>query len=136
VDAHAVLICLSSLYGYHRLPPSFPTRRSSDLFTLTTCDDELARDLAAVPRGRVRLQGEIGRIDARLADLPPLELGGHRLERVRCVVRDLHTTSSIRDPAEVRVAGVLGADLLRRFRVIVDPERATLTLLDPGEAAP
>src|SRR5690606_33248036 len=63
-------------------------------FTLTTCDDELARALEAVPRGRVQLQGEVGRVDARLAALPPLELGGHRLERVRCVVRDLHTTSS------------------------------------------
>jgi hypothetical protein len=60
-----------------------------------------------------------------------VRLGEHTLSGVRCQVRDLGTTSSIVDPPEGRVAGVLGIDVLRHFVMEIDPVAAEVTLTSP-----
>ena len=87
----------------------------------TTCDDDFVASLGLEPRGRVRVRGEAGTVDAGRVKLPPITLGGHQLNNVWCLVRDLNSTSSIRDPGEVPVAGVLGADVLSPFVAEIDP---------------
>jgi len=100
-------------------------------YSRTTCDDAFAAELDLKLRGQVPVRGEVGHLSASLAALPAWRLGEHTVRGLRCVVRDLHGTSSVRDPLEVDVAGVLGADLLGRFYVVIDPEAATLTLAAP-----
>lgn len=104
-------------------------------YSVTTCDDGLAEALGLVPHGKIKIKGEVGSLPAGRALLPPLFLGGHRLEGLECVVRDLHTTSSLQDPPDIPIAGVLGIDALRPFRVTFDPRgRPAMTLVDPREA--
>ncbi len=93
-------------------------------YAWSACDDGLARALALDPRGRVRTRGTLGAVRAPVAVLPDLWIGGHRVSGLHCTVRDLATTSSIRDPEEVRVAGVLGSDVLARFGLVWRPEGA------------
>jgi hypothetical protein len=97
----------------------------------TTCDDDLIAALEIRAHGRVRVRGEGGRIHAQRARLPPFSIAGHRVDRLRCVVRDLPSTSSIEAPHAGHVAGVLGSDLLRQFHVVIDPGTATLQLHHP-----
>jgi predicted aspartyl protease len=101
-------------------------------YTYSTCDDDLAAALALDPRGTVRIRGELGRVHATKARLPPMELGGHRIESLVCQVRDLGSTSSLDDPDEVPIAGVLGMDVLRRFQVSFDPSDGVMELHEPG----
>jgi hypothetical protein len=105
-------------------------------YSYTTCDDDFVAELGLELHGHVIVHGEAGDIDAQKARLPPFELGGHRVEGLVCLVRDLDSTSSIDDPQEVAVAGVIGSDVLREFRVRIDPAAAELVLLDPKELPP
>jgi predicted aspartyl protease len=105
-------------------------------YTYSTCDDGLVSSLGLTPRGRVRIRGELGRVKASKATLPAMALGGHTVSGVVCQVRDLATTSSLDDPEEVPIAGVIGMDVLRQFRVIFDPAEGTLELLDPAAREP
>lgn len=100
-------------------------------YAVTTCDDDLLEALRLPSRGRTVVSGENGRLIAERADLPPFELGGHTIAGLSCVARDLDRTSSIRDPREVPVAGVLGMDVLRHFQMELDPERAEVRLHPP-----
>lgn len=100
-------------------------------YSYSTCDDGLIDALELETRGRVRVKGELGKVKVTKARLPPLTIGTHRVEGLTCQVRDLGSTSSISDPDEVPVAGVLGMEVLRRFRVILDPAEGTATLLPP-----
>ena len=102
-------------------------------YSRTTCDDALAEALALRPAGPALVRGETGTFWARRARLGPLHLADHVVTGARCVVRDLATTSSIRDPVEGPVVGVLGLDVLRRFVVEVDAARATVVLHAPGD---
>lgn len=104
-------------------------------YTYSTCDDALISALAIEPRGRVRIRGELGRVHAQKARLPPIELGGHRIGRLVCQVRDLGSTSSLDDPREVPIAGVIGMDVLRQFRVVFDPGLGVMELRDPRTEA-
>lgn len=101
-------------------------------YAVSTCDDGLTDALSVVPRGRAVVRGETGRLRAQRAVLPTFELGGHRIAGLDCVVRDLHQTSSIRDPDEVRVAGVLGMDVFQAFQLELDPGVGELRLHPPG----
>lgn len=101
-------------------------------YSFTTCDDDLIDALGLPTRGRVRVRGELGHAVGTKARLPPMVLGGHLVEGVVCQVRDLNETSSIRDPREVPIAGVLGMDVLRRFRLVFDPEKGLVELYDPN----
>ncbi|MBA2321812.1 MAG: aspartyl protease family protein, partial [Deltaproteobacteria bacterium] len=100
-------------------------------YARTTCDDALVRSLDLPVRGRSRIRGEVGATVARHTRVPTLRFGEHRVTGARCQVRDLGSTSSITDPTEGPVAGVLGIDVLRRFVVVIDPVAATLTLRRP-----
>lgn len=104
-------------------------------YSYTTCDDDLVERLGLPTRGKVRVRGELGHIKGTKARLPPLTFGGHRVEGLVCQVRDLDSTSSIRDPLEVPVAGVLGIDVLRRFYTVFDAENAVVMLFDPRRTA-
>jgi predicted aspartyl protease len=105
-------------------------------YTYTTCDDDLVEALGLTPRGEVEVRGELGVIPASKVVLPPMELGGHTVSDLVCIVRDLGSTSSLDDPTEVPIAGVIGMDLLRRFRLRFDPREGVMTLLDPGSVEP
>ena len=100
-------------------------------YATTTCDTQWV-DGQGLERRRVLAwsQGEHGMLRLEKAVLPSFELGGHRIEGLRCAVRDLQATSSIQDP---RIAGVLGTNLLRRFTVVLDMEEGVLRLHDPRE---
>lgn len=100
-------------------------------YTYSTCDDGVADGLSLKTAGKVKIRGELGKVPATKARLPDLTLGGHRISGLTCQVRDLGSTSSLDDPPEVPIAGVIGMDVLRRFRVVFDPERGTMELLDP-----
>lgn len=101
-------------------------------YAITTCDDDLAEELRLETGGRTIVRGENGRLVAERAELPDFELGGHTIQGLTCVVRDLDLTSSIRDPDEVHVAGVLGMDVFSRFQLQLDPEAPELRLFPPG----
>jgi hypothetical protein len=105
-------------------------------YARTTCDDALVDALDLPVRGHTRIRGEVGSTVARHTRLPAMRIGGHELADVRCQVRDLGSTSSITDPPEGPVAGVLGIDVLRRFVMEVDPAAATVTLSSPRERPP
>jgi len=105
-------------------------------YTYSACDDDLIGAVSAPTRGRTAVRGEIGRVDGTKAALPSLLLGGHTVTGLACQVRDLDGTSSIKDPGEVRVAGVIGMDVLRRFRVTIDPAAGVLHLRDPSAVPP
>lgn len=103
-------------------------------YAATTCDDDLVADLGLRPTGVVYVRGEAGGLWARTVRLPAFQLGDHEVRGLWCVVRDLGATSSIDDPVAVRVAGVLGSDVLRRFDVVFDPSTPAMTLSAPGTA--
>ncbi len=105
-------------------------------YARTTCDDDLVVDLGLEPRGRVRIRGVLGKVRAQKASLPPLQVGGHAVEGLVCHVRDLGTTSSLGDPPEVPIAGVLGMDVWSRFRLVLDPAEGVLRVDDPARAEP
>lgn len=105
-------------------------------YSYTTCDDGLIDALGLVTRGRRGVRGELGRLQTTKARLPPIAIGDHVLDGLVCQVRDLHGTSSIRDPREVRVAGVLGMDVIRPFRVVMDPSTAEVRFDAPMAAPP
>lgn len=102
-------------------------------YSHTTCDDDLIAALGIEERGRTRVRGEIGRMSTGKARLPTFTLAGHEVDGLVCQVRDLNRTSSIRDPEEVRVAGVLGMEVLRPFQVTLDPEQGRVELVDPRQ---
>ncbi len=102
----------------------------------TACDDDLVEGLGLPTRGKVIVRGELGALKATKTRLPDMKLGGHTLSGLTCQVRDIGATSSINDPGEVPVAGVIGMDVLRQFRVILDPESGLMHLLDPNDTEP
>lgn len=102
-------------------------------FSVTTCDDGFARELHLRARRTLRFsRGELGVVPLRRIGLPAFRLGGHLIRNLGCAVRDLGTTSSLLDDPAAPVAGVLGANLLHRFRMVLDPSRGVLRLLRPG----
>lgn len=102
-------------------------------YSFSTCDDAWVTELGLRTYGRVTIRGEAGNVIGKKAKLPPFSIAGHRVEGLVCVVRDLGKTSSIDDPTEVSVAGVLGADVLREFRVTIDPSESAIWLDAPGQ---
>jgi predicted aspartyl protease len=105
-------------------------------YSYTTCDDDLIAALGLETRGRTTVRGELGKLTTTKAKLPPIQLGGHLLEGLTCQVRDMDSTSSIRDNSEVPIAGVLGMDVLRPFTVRMDPQQGEIHLWDPETVPP
>ncbi|NCG21079.1 MAG: hypothetical protein GWP91_18875 [Rhodobacterales bacterium] len=104
-------------------------------YSSTTCDDTWVEALNLTAFGRRKTRGEVGDVIVQKAVLPPFELAGHTIEDLVCVVRDIGETSSIKDPTEVPVAAVLGADVLRAFFVVLDPEAGQITLQNPENSS-
>jgi hypothetical protein len=102
-------------------------------YSASTCDDDFIEGLGLRARGRSPVRGELGSLTTSKARLPPMSLGPHRVERLICQTRDLDSTSSIDDPPEVRVAGVIGVDVLRAFDVTIDGAWISLA---PPESRP
>lgn len=102
----------------------------------TTCDDNFIAELNLQTRGKSIIYGESGKTQATKAILPAFTLGGHQIERVVCTVRDLNTTSSIKDNRSFKISGVLGMDVLRQFRTLIHPDTAQLWLYPPDSGAP
>jgi len=105
-------------------------------YSFTTCDDGLIETLGVASRGSKKLKGEIGVTFAEKAILPEFQLGAHTVTGLVCMVRDIGGTSSIRDPKEIPVAGVLGIDLMRQFRTEIDPGQGVILLSNPDEHLP
>lgn len=105
-------------------------------YSYSTCDDGLIEALGVTSGGRTVVRGELGRLRTSKARLPSMRFGGHALDGLVCQVRDLNATSSIRDPADVRIAGVLGMDVLRPFLVTMDPADGLVLLQDPRHPTP
>ncbi len=105
-------------------------------YTNSTCDDAFVEALGLVEKGHSRVYGELGSIRTGKAELPVLQIGGHRVEGLVCQTRDLASTSSISDPSEVPVAGVLGMDVFRHFRTRFDAGTGRIELLDPDREEP
>ena len=101
-------------------------------YSYTTCDDDLIAALGLQTRGKTTVRGELGKLTTTKANLPRVQLGGHLLEGLTCQVRDMDSTSSIRDNSEVPIAGVLGMDVLRPFVVRMDPEQGEILLHEPS----
>lgn len=101
-------------------------------YTNTTCDDDFVAALGVQEKGHSRVYGELGSIRTGKAVLPPLQIGQHKVLDLVCQTRDLATTSSISDPTEVPVAGVLGMDVLRHFRTRFDAGTGQMELLPPA----
>ncbi len=103
-------------------------------FSRTTCDDGLAEDLGLEVEPTLRRsRGELGTVKLGRIVLPDFVLGGHTIPGLACAVRDLDSTSSVASTPDRPIAGVLGANLLARFVVVIDPAAGTVTLLDPAE---
>lgn len=106
-------------------------------YSLTTCDDDFVASLGLRSRPALAWsKGELGSVRLRKATLPDFDLGGHTIHSLPCAVRDLSSTSSIPSTADAPVAGVLGSNLLGRFRVEIDPGEGRLTLWDPRSPPP
>lgn len=103
-------------------------------YSFSTCDDGFIEALGTETRGTKTVRGELGNLTTSKAKLPPIAVGDHVIEDLVCLVRDLGATSSISDPDEVPVAGVLGIDALRPFRVELDPGAGEIRLRDPSTA--
>jgi clan AA aspartic protease (TIGR02281 family) len=54
------------------------------------------------------------------ATIEVLSVGGHRVERLDALILEL--------PSELQIDGLLGMDVLGRFRITVEPDTATLIL--------
>jgi len=102
----------------------------------TTCDDDFIAELNVQTRGKIIIFGESGKTRATKAILPAFTLGGHQIERVVCTVRDLNSTSSIKDNRSFKISGVLGMDVLRNFRTRFHPDTAQMWLDHPDSGAP
>lgn len=105
-------------------------------YARTTCDDDYVDELGLDTAGLVFVRGIGGTLVASKAKLPTLHAGGHEIRNFACIVRDLNQTSSIKDPLEVEVAGVIGADLLSRFVTEIDTERGDVRLIEPSRTEP
>lgn len=105
-------------------------------YARTTCDDDFVAELGLNRAGVVFVSGVGGSMIADKARLPTFDAGGHTLSEFACIVRDLNTTSSIKDPRGVKVAGVIGADLLSQFVTTIDPVSAEVLLEEPSQTSP
>ena len=73
---------------------------------------------------RLRLWGVGGTVSAAVARLPRLAIGAVALADHEAIIADI--------PALLRVRGLIGLDVLRRFRVAFEFDRSTLVLRTPA----
>ena len=98
--------------------------------TQNVMDQASANTVGAVSKGEFSLTTGSGFMKMGNANLKSVELGPIRLENVPVAVADLPAFSAIKG---VRPAGILGANVLRRFLVTIDYSKKVLTLSDPDQ---
>ncbi len=97
--------------------------------TTSLLDRGLARQLGLVPEGDLHAHSLGGPATVQVVRMPPLELPGLRLPEDSWATLPL--TSSFLSSDGIEVHGVLGADLLHRVVLDLDPVALTMALHDP-----
>ncbi|MDW8290155.1 MAG: retropepsin-like aspartic protease, partial [Armatimonadota bacterium] len=100
---------------------------------ITVVDQNAAKELKLPAGESLNLLGASGQGTASVATLDRLQLGGVTLRGVQVAVTDL---GLIRLVGGSRFGGILGFNVLNRFRVTVDYYRRTVTLERPGGKLP
>jgi predicted aspartyl protease len=98
--------------------------------TQNVMDQASANAVGAVSKGEYSLTTGSGFMKMGNANLKSIELGAIRLENVPMAVADLPAFSAIKG---VRPAGIIGANVLRRFLVTIDYAKKVLILADPDQ---
>jgi hypothetical protein len=98
--------------------------------TQNVMDQASANAVGAVSKGEFSLTTGSGFMKMGNANIKSIELGPIRLENVPMAVANLPAFSAIKG---VRPAGILGANVLRRFLVTIDYAKKVLILSDPDQ---
>jgi hypothetical protein len=98
--------------------------------TQNVLDQASANTVGAVSKGEFSLTTGSGFMKMGNANIKSIELGPIRLENVPMAVADLPAFSAIKGG---RPAGILGANVLRRFLVTIDYAKKILILADPDQ---
>lgn len=98
-----------------------------DDFVARQCKVELLTASGSVPWDGLR-------VTARNAMVRKLEIGGLRIENLPAAVLPLRKWGLAINPEGERIAGVIGANLLRRFTPVFDFQNGRLELLAAGQA--
>ncbi|MDR3614671.1 MAG: aspartyl protease family protein [Candidatus Obscuribacterales bacterium] len=98
--------------------------------TQNVMDQASANAVGAVSKGEFSLTTGSGFMKMGNANIKSIELGPIRLENVPMAVANLPAFSAIKG---VRPAGILGANVLRRFLVTIDYAKKILILSDPDQ---
>jgi len=98
--------------------------------TQNVMDQVSATAVGAVSKGEFSLTTGSGFMKMANANIKSMELGPIRLENVPVAVADLPAFSAIKG---VRPAGIIGANVLRRFLVTIDYAKRVLILSDPDQ---
>ncbi len=122
---HAVEVSLEGMGG----------KRVSRMLLIDTGADAVVlpdslRSLLGIPDYMLRkrvLQTANGRVKARVGKLPALWIGGYRIPEVQAAYLPEDKLGN---------EGLLGMNLLRRYRVILDDQQGTLTLAPRGKPKP
>ena len=122
---HAVEVSLEGMGG-KRVPRTLLIDTGADAVVLP---DSL-RTLLGIPDHTLRkrvMQTANGRVQAQVGKLPALWIGGYRIPEVQVAYLPEDKLGN---------EGLLGMSLLRRYRVILDDQRGTLTLAPKGKPKP
>lgn len=95
-------------------------------------DTRTAEELKLPVLSTLNVQDTAGEIRAlAMSRLSHLDMGGAGVSNVGAVVIDL--TPIRRNSTGVRIDGIVGANFLRRFRLLIDYQSATITFLPAGQ---
>ncbi|GIV20854.1 MAG: hypothetical protein KatS3mg023_2605 [Armatimonadota bacterium] len=100
---------------------------------ITVVDQPVAEALRLPPGESMNVLGASGQGEASVTSLASLQIGNVRLRDVQVAVTDL---GLIRLIGGSRFGGILGFNVLNRFRVTLDYHRRTVTLERPGGKLP
>ena len=102
---------------------------------ISAVTEDTAARLGLGPGNEVTAQGASGTQRLRLSSLPSLAMGDLVSENLRVLVLPAGTLAPFADGEEGRgpYDGVVGADILTRFDVLIDPLAGQLRLYDHGE---
>ena len=122
---HAVEVFLEGIGG-KRVPRTLLIDTGADAVVLP---DSL-RALLGIPEYALRkrsMQTANGRVQAQVGKLPALWIGGYRIPEVQVAYLPEDKLGN---------EGLLGMNLLRRYRVTIDDQQGTLTLAPKGKPKP
>lgn len=94
-------------------------------YTAVSKDMVALLDLPVDPQQMVAIAPAHGRVfPAPLVTIGELQIGGFRLTALTAVVLDF--------PSILKIDGILGMNILRQFRMTLEPDTATLVLRRPA----